>query len=175
MAAKRQRPDDTQLDLFSFSRGNYDNPDSVWDDGRKTLARTLPEPGAGTGSQGNSAADAPGGRGEDQGRDVRPDHAVDEAGSDRATGPRPGMGDRARTLHPPAAGIGGNGELERNRSNYRITPADRIGDGSPKQKAQANLAAIRLVRQLESESRPATDEEKSILVKYVGWGGIPQI
>src|SRR6266498_2077532 len=175
MAAKRQSPDDSQLDLFSFSRGNYDNPDSIWDDGRKTLARTLPEPREGTGSQGNSAADAPGSRGEDQGRDVRPDDAVDETGIDPATGPRPGLGDGARALHPPPTGIGGNGELERNRANYRIMPADRIGEGSLKQKAQANLAAIRLVRQLESETRAATDEEKSVLVKYVGWGGIPQI
>ncbi|HEV2328819.1 MAG TPA: N-6 DNA methylase, partial [Verrucomicrobiae bacterium] len=31
------------------------------------------------------------------------------------------------------------------------------------------------MRQLESEKRNATDEEKSSLVRYVGWGGLPQV
>jgi N12 class adenine-specific DNA methylase len=50
-----------------------------------------------------------------------------------------------------------------------------LGDGSPKQKFRDNLAAIRLVRQLQSKARSATDDEKRVLVKYVGWGGIPQV
>nr|MDQ6913271.1 methyltransferase domain-containing protein [Verrucomicrobiota bacterium] len=37
------------------------------------------------------------------------------------------------------------------------------------------MAAIELVRLLDSQSRAASDEEKRILVKYVGWGGIPQV
>jgi type I restriction-modification system DNA methylase subunit len=41
--------------------------------------------------------------------------------------------------------------------------------------AKTTFNAIRLVRTLEVESRAATQEEKSKLVKYVGWGGIPQI
>ncbi|HWC58624.1 MAG TPA: DEAD/DEAH box helicase family protein, partial [Verrucomicrobiae bacterium] len=32
-----------------------------------------------------------------------------------------------------------------------------------------------MARKLDSEKRPATDEERRILVKYVGWGGIPQV
>jgi hypothetical protein len=28
---------------------------------------------------------------------------------------------------------------------------------------------------LDQEARPATDEEKRVLVRYVGWGGIPQV
>jgi len=31
------------------------------------------------------------------------------------------------------------------------------------------------LRLLEKDKRPATTEEKSMLVKYVGWGGIPQV
>jgi N12 class adenine-specific DNA methylase/predicted O-methyltransferase YrrM len=50
-----------------------------------------------------------------------------------------------------------------------------VGEGSPKEKCRANLAAIKLVRQLQAENRPATPEEKSALVRYVGWGGLPQI
>ncbi|HEX5400432.1 MAG TPA: hypothetical protein VFY06_15395, partial [Verrucomicrobiae bacterium] len=50
-----------------------------------------------------------------------------------------------------------------------------MGAGSPKEKCRVNLAAIKLVRKLQAENRPATQEEKSALVRYVGWGGLPQI
>ncbi|NOS68610.1 MAG: DEAD/DEAH box helicase family protein, partial [Verrucomicrobia bacterium] len=66
-------------------------------------------------------------------------------------------------------------EPPKNLNNYRITEADRLGDGGPKQKFQQNLAAIRTLRKLESEARPATEEEKAKLVKYVGWGALPQV
>jgi hypothetical protein len=42
-----------------------------------------------------------------------------------------------------------------------------------KQKAQANLAAIRTLKTIEAENRPATPEEKAVLVKYTGWGAMP--
>ncbi len=66
-------------------------------------------------------------------------------------------------------------EPERNQNNHRITDADRIGSGSLKQKCRHNLAAIELLKSLEAESRPATTEEKQKLVRYVGWGGLPQV
>ncbi|HEY3914415.1 MAG TPA: DEAD/DEAH box helicase family protein, partial [Verrucomicrobiae bacterium] len=72
-------------------------------------------------------------------------------------------------------GVGAEVTPPRNRANFRITEADRIGDGSIREKCRGNLAAIKLVRQLGSENRPATDAEKAVLVRYVGWGGIPQI
>ena len=50
-----------------------------------------------------------------------------------------------------------------------------VGSGSLKQKARDNFAAIELSQILDQESRPATDEEKRVLVRYVGWGGIPQV
>jgi N12 class adenine-specific DNA methylase/adenine-specific DNA methylase len=63
----------------------------------------------------------------------------------------------------------------RNQGNYRITDADRVGVGSLKQKCRHNLAAIELLQQLETEARPPTEDEKRILVRYVGWGGLPQV
>ncbi len=50
-----------------------------------------------------------------------------------------------------------------------------MGDGGPKQKFQQNLAAIRALRTLDAEERPATAEEKTTLIKYVGWGAMPQV
>jgi N12 class adenine-specific DNA methylase len=60
-------------------------------------------------------------------------------------------------------------------SNYRITPADRIGHGGLRQKAEDNLRAIRLLASLEAEGRPASPEEQSVLVHYAGWGALPQV
>jgi N12 class adenine-specific DNA methylase len=61
-----------------------------------------------------------------------------------------------------------------NGRNYRITAEDQLGAGSLKQKARDNFAAIELIRRLDVSGREATDEERRVLVKYVGWGGIPQ-
>ena len=36
------------------------------------------------------------------------------------------------------------------------------------------MAAIRLLKTLETEQRQATPDEQSILARYSGWGGIPQ-
>lgn len=85
------------------------------------------------------------------------------------------MGDGAGEIHLPAARNGEHVEPSRNKANYRITPTDAIGSGSLKQKCRGNIAAIKLLRALEMERRAATVEEKSTLVKYVGWGGIPQV
>ena len=57
--------------------------------------------------------------------------------------------------------------------DLRITSAHGIGEGGLKQKAQANLAAIRTLKTIEAENRPATPEEKAVLVKYTGWGAMP--
>lgn len=59
--------------------------------------------------------------------------------------------------------------------NYRIARRDRIGHGSPREKAEGNLRAIRLLRRLEAEERCPTSMEKATLVKYVGWGGLSQV
>jgi hypothetical protein len=57
--------------------------------------------------------------------------------------------------------------------DLRITGAHGIGEGSLKQKAQANLAAIRTLKAIETEDREATPAEKASLVKYTGWGAMP--
>jgi len=58
---------------------------------------------------------------------------------------------------------------------FRITDAERLGEGSLRQKCEYNLAAIELLKQLEAEGRPATEAEQRTLVRYVGWGGLPQV
>ncbi len=59
--------------------------------------------------------------------------------------------------------------------DYRITDADRLGEGSLAQKTRANLDALALLKRLDAEARPATEAEQRVLVRYVGWGGLPQV
>lgn len=59
-----------------------------------------------------------------------------------------------------------------NAVNHRLpTDAEWIPRGQ-KTRARANIKAIRLVRDLMTEGRDATPEEKAVLAQYVGWGGI---
>lgn len=64
-------------------------------------------------------------------------------------------------------------QLSKNSDNFTITD-DKLGNGSAKSKFKANIEAIKTLKTLEKENRPATDSEKETLSKYVGWGGIPQ-
>ena len=57
------------------------------------------------------------------------------------------------------------------RRNYRITD-DALGVGGAKEKFLNNMAAIRLLHELQIENRLATSEEQETLSKYVGWGGL---
>lgn len=57
--------------------------------------------------------------------------------------------------------------------NFRITDSE-IGSGTPLQRFNNNLAAIRLLKELEAEGRQATPEEQETLSRYVGWGGLAE-
>jgi Eco57I restriction-modification methylase len=59
--------------------------------------------------------------------------------------------------------------------DFRISSDQVIGAGSLLQKAAANLKAIRLLKKVEQDSRLAADDEKAILVRYSGWGALPQV
>lgn len=68
-------------------------------------------------------------------------------------------------LHPEV-------ELE-DRNNYKITDND-LGIGTPREKFERNIAAIKVLKKCEEENRYATPEEQEIMSKYVGWGGLQQ-
>jgi N12 class adenine-specific DNA methylase len=58
---------------------------------------------------------------------------------------------------------------------FRILDRHKVGEGTLLQKCRDNLAALTLLKRLESDARPATHEERAVLVRYVGWGGLPQV
>ena len=61
--------------------------------------------------------------------------------------------------------------LRRNAQNFRITD-EHLGEGGPKAKFQANINAIRLLKELEAAGQQASPEQQEILSRYVGWGGL---
>ncbi len=58
-----------------------------------------------------------------------------------------------------------------NAVNFSISN-DNLGIGTPKEKFQRNIEAIRLLEQIESEHRYANPQEQDVLSQYVGWGGL---
>lgn len=56
--------------------------------------------------------------------------------------------------------------------NFTITESTFSNLGGDKTRCQNNIAAIRLLKQIEREKRSATPDEQQILAKYIGWGGL---
>lgn len=57
--------------------------------------------------------------------------------------------------------------------NYHITSFVKPHAGS-KTRFERNITAIRTLKKVESEHRPASPKEQDILAGYVGWGGLSQ-
>ena len=96
-----------------------------------------------------------------------------------------GVGGIEGVVHPDRAGVQSLEEpiteprsLKKrgtNPGNYQITAADKIGAGTRGDKIDNNLAAIRLVKELDKENRYPTKEEQAVLIRYVGWGGLKNV
>ncbi len=98
-----------------------------------------------------------------------PEEARDSSGPDRDVRRR----DRAARDRVRAPVISEKHQKQA-RLNYRITPADAIGQGGDKAKVRANIEAIRILKAIEEDERHPTDAEKQAIVRYVGWGAFAQ-
>lgn len=83
------------------------------------------------------------------GRDVS-----DENGSDRVHG---------STIEQP---------VKRNVRNFSFGEGHIEVPSGDIAKLKANIAAIRTLKEIEASGQPATDAQKAVLAKYVGWGGL---
>ena len=59
--------------------------------------------------------------------------------------------------------------------DHTITDADEIGSGGLTKKFRDNVAAIKILKLLDTESRPATPEERKKLARYVGFGALKAV
>ncbi len=127
------------------------------------LGNGTPGPGEAVGPDG-PAGTGNGGRGDGDGRGgERGDPGAGSADAD------------AGHLSIPAAPPGDGQGLTRSGvspGNFEITDDFGLGEGTPKQKIDGNLAAIRLVKDLDRENRYPTRDEQAALARYVGWGGL---
>lgn len=60
------------------------------------------------------------------------------------------------------------------KGNFRFEGKELLKGGA-KTRYQWNMEAIRLLKQIDYENRPATKEEQELLFRYVGWGGLSQV
>lgn len=132
-----------------FDRSDRNAGDAVAANGTRT--------GRGSGSSGrvllstSPAVLLPGGAG------ANTDQRENDAGDYRNV-EKSGKNERAKK--------GENHVIER---GHDLAPRGEIG------KIKANLAAIRLIKEIEAEGREATSEEKAVLEQFSGWGGISAI
>ena len=74
-------------------------------------------------------------------------------------------------IDEPETLLENNASEDISAENYVISDME-LGVGTAKEKFQRNVEAIRTLETIESEKRPATNEEQEVLSKYVGWGGL---
>jgi len=91
-------------------------------------------------------------------------------GTDRVLGEGEGPGGRIPAAVGTDAGELAGLQRYGKGKDHRIGIGGLTRTGSWKDAARNNLDAIELAKLLETEGRPATPEEQSILAKYVGWG-----
>lgn len=127
-------------------------------------------PGRGTPVAGPTILHGDGkGEGSDAGNDGRPDQgdssAADDSGnqSELVGGKPPG-----RRGGKNAGGVQGKDSGR----NHVIAPGSTLAVPSEAKSFEANVAAIKLLKKLESEDRDATKAEKEVLEKFTGWGGL---
>lgn len=106
--------------------------------------------------------------GDDRGAETEAGRAVPEQGAGEG---RSGVGSAPS---PDGGGRSGGPAVKQkrrtalNKNNYRIT--EDIDSSRPN--FSDNYKAIQLIKTLEKENRPATAEERGVLARYKGWGGL---
>lgn len=127
--------------------------------------------GQGDGRPGAAGDDRARSLGDDAGELPVPARGAERAGRSRAERSSAASrdGDAAGRAVLPAAGVTSQ---DRPADLFTIN-AEEIGQGGDKTKFANNVAAIRVLKDLEATGRPVTAADQAALAKYVGWGGIP--
>lgn len=130
-----------------------------------------------------------GGQGDSLGDGVRPDPGPSGGAGGEQPGPDAGGGtgtDPGQPVSDPnkldavpsatlPAAVAEPAEVPAEDQNHVLPQGEDWIPSGDKAKARANLDAIRLLRRLEAEQRNPSPEEKQVLARYVGWGGLKQV
>ncbi|MFF7838784.1 hypothetical protein ACFZC6_08210 [Streptomyces ossamyceticus] len=125
--------------------------------------------GRGGAGEGGSGADGVRGAGRPAQADQGERNGDGSGGASAGAGARGGEGAGADA--DGAAPAGDQGPDVRRVARFRPDPAD--APKGARARATANVEAIRVLKKLEAENRPATDEERRILARWSGWGSVP--
>ncbi|MEV4440918.1 hypothetical protein AB0K09_18250, partial [Streptomyces sp. NPDC049577] len=155
----------------------------VRDDGPPALGDV---PAAGAGRDGGPGGVLPGpgagrageDRGADRGADGRSDagDGSSAAGGQAEGGAADGPGAGAEGDRVPGAGGGEPGRgAAPVAARFRPVSQDDLAPAGERAKAVANLEAVRVLKQVQAEERPATAEEQQVLARWSGWGSVPDV
>lgn len=153
--------DDNTSKVYLDGRGKNDLTPGRDDD--RDVAGLPPEDGGRDGEGGDFDGDSGDGSGEGPGRDS----GVDRPRDPGVHGPREGGGE-TQTADGGREPGGGTPSVP---VDYVIKATDDLVNNTKVEAFNKNLAALRLLKKIESEGRYATSEEQKILVQYAGWGG----
>ena len=131
------------------------------------------EPRGDSSGTGNPPVDGTGGETGRSGGDRPAATDPTEAGKGRVAG---GRGGRSRKGSGASKDDAGTQDAVVNNTplaDFVIGSDVSLGSGGQMAKYRDNIAAIKLIKQLEAELRRATPAEQRTLARYVGWGGIP--
>ena len=59
-----------------------------------------------------------------------------------------------------------------NKRNNHVSKGEAVYPKSPAARFKANIAAIRLLKELQNEGKQATKEQMAVLRQFTGWGGL---
>jgi N12 class adenine-specific DNA methylase len=59
--------------------------------------------------------------------------------------------------------------------SFHPTDTSDFAPAGKRAKLDANLAALRVLRELQASNRPATSDEQAVLARWSGWGGLPEV
>ncbi len=66
-------------------------------------------------------------------------------------------------------------QVDTNLVNFNFEEHQDLYPKTNREKIEANINALKLLKDLDDSKRLATPEEQLVLAKYVGWGGLPDV
>ena len=142
-------------DTATYIQEGAQDESELGETGEDALDEIPTRPGQGVGEAGEVEPGDQGERGESGGGDGRPGKERGETDG--------GEGDSDTGAYPATPG------------NYRITDESLNSASNVNDRFNANLAALKVLNQVEAEQRSATQKEKDILAGYTGWGGMSEL
>ncbi|MET9528243.1 UvrD-helicase domain-containing protein [Streptomyces coeruleorubidus] len=128
-----------------------------------------PDSGEDRGSGGDAAE-------EDAAGDDAGHGGVAAAGQESGDGADPGRGAvPAEGAGDGESGAGRDAAAAVDAARFRPGSQDDLAPSGERAKAKANVAAVRTLRRIQAENRPATPEEQQILARWSGWGSLPVV